>query len=229
MMGLILAGDVREEVYTVQLHMLDKVLAACERAETDTLPPGTAPTGMLPWVKFEKTMRSVMPLKRDDLLEEVLQSAREQQPNGYAVEKKGEVETIRYHSCCATLSASHSIALSFRYTMLFEEDREFNQGPFAEALRDQYVGERDDWLQDLHDAVCGILADANPEHAAADCISPDVAPLSAADYRRAILSFDSGKPSKEVERCVCVPARVGWMGRRSQVTVLMLGCCISGI
>ena len=44
---------------------------------------------MLPWDKFEKTLRSVLSVKRDDLFEEVLEAARQQQVNGTAVEKKG--------------------------------------------------------------------------------------------------------------------------------------------
>jgi hypothetical protein len=96
MLGLILAGELREEVYTQQLHMMDLVFAACERAELDSLPAGAPPTGVLPWAKFEKTVRSVLPLKADDLFEEIMKAAREKQPNGNAVEMKGEVEYIKY-------------------------------------------------------------------------------------------------------------------------------------
>ncbi len=95
MLGLILAGELREEVYTQQLHMLDVVSTACERAELDSLPTGTQPSGILPWDKFEKTLCSVLPVKRDDLFEELLEAARQQQVNGIAVEKKGDVETIK--------------------------------------------------------------------------------------------------------------------------------------
>ncbi len=95
MLGLILAGELREEVYTQQLQLLDLVFAACERAELDGLPAGAQPTGVLTWAKFEKTVRNVLPLKADDLFEQVMQSAREQQPNGWAVEMKGEVEYIK--------------------------------------------------------------------------------------------------------------------------------------
>ena len=94
-LALILAGEMREEVYTQQLHVLDVVSAACERAELDSLPTGKQPSGILPWDKFEKTLRSVLSVKRDDLFEEVLEAARQQQVNGTAVEKKGDVETIK--------------------------------------------------------------------------------------------------------------------------------------
>ncbi len=95
MLALILAGELREEVYTQQLHMLEAVSTACERAELDSLPAGTQASGVLPWDKFEKTLRTVFSVKRDDLLEEVLEAARQQQVNGIAVEKKGGVETIK--------------------------------------------------------------------------------------------------------------------------------------
>jgi hypothetical protein len=95
MLGLILAGDVREEVYTQQLHVLDTVLAACERCEAEALAQGAQLTGALPWAKFERTVRSVLPLKRDDLLEEALQAARGQQLNGSAIERRADVEFIK--------------------------------------------------------------------------------------------------------------------------------------
>ena len=95
MLGLILAGELREEVYTQQLHMLDLVLAACERAELDSLAVGAAAVGVLPWANFEKVVRSLFPLKQDALLDQVLQAAREEQPGGSAVEKKGSVEMIK--------------------------------------------------------------------------------------------------------------------------------------
>jgi hypothetical protein len=84
--------------------------------------------------------------------------------------------------------------------MLFEEDREFNQGPFAEALRDQYVDERNEWLDDLQRAVHDLLRAAQPDNAGLDDTALDMLPLAAQDFRRAILAFDGCKPEKEVER-----------------------------
>lgn len=204
MLGLILAGELREEVYTQQLHMLDLVLGACERAESDGLPAGTQLTGVLPWTKFEKTVRCALPLKRDDLFEKILESAREQQLNGNAVEKIGDVESIKYVYCLQSINLASDMMLLHRYRMLFEEDREFNQGPFAEALRDQYIEERNDWLADLQSTVHEILTAADPENAKLDSSSLDMLQLTAADFKRAILSFDNGKTEKEVDRYVCV-------------------------
>jgi hypothetical protein len=86
--------------------------------------------------------------------------------------------------------------------MLFEEDREFNQGPFAEALRDQYIDERNDWLEELRDTLHEFLVDANPANAQLDAASLDMILMTAEDFRRAILIFDGSKPMKEIERCV---------------------------
>ena len=36
---------------------------------------------------------------------------------------------------------------------LFAEDKDFNQGPFAEMVRDQHLEERDEYLQDLEAAL----------------------------------------------------------------------------
>ncbi len=88
-----------------------------------------------------------------------------------------------------------------RYRMLFEEDREFNQGPFAEALRDQYVDERTEWLEDLQRAVHELLRGSAADNAALEDTALDMMPLAAADFRRAILAFDGCKPEKELERC----------------------------
>jgi hypothetical protein len=86
-----------------------------------------------------------------------------------------------------------------RYGMLFEEDREYNQGPFAEALRDQYVDERNNWLEDLSDAILESRAAADAQTAELDSLSPDIQ-LSAEDFKRAILAFDKDKPEKEIDR-----------------------------
>lgn len=96
------------------------------------------------------------------------------------------------------------MTLPHSYRMLFEEDREFNQGPFAEALRDQYIEERNDWLADLQSSIHEILAAADPENAKLDSSSLDMLQLTAADFKRAILSFDYGKTEKEVDKYVCL-------------------------
>jgi branched-subunit amino acid ABC-type transport system permease component len=96
MLGLILAGELREEVYTQQLQMVDQIMAALERAELDMVSSASQVSGVLPWAKFEHTVRSLFPVKRDDLLEEVLQAARQQQPTGFPMETKGDVETIKF-------------------------------------------------------------------------------------------------------------------------------------
>ena len=85
--------------------------------------------------------------------------------------------------------------------MLFEEDREYNQGPFAEALRDQYVDERNNWLEDLRNAILEMRGATDLANAELDTLSPDIQ-LSAEDFKRAILIFDRGKPDKEINRCV---------------------------
>jgi hypothetical protein len=91
--------------------------------------------------------------------------------------------------------------------MLFEEDREFNQGPFAEALRDQYVDERNAWLEDLRDALHERLIASDPANAELDAASLDMLQLTAADFKQAILDFDGSKPEKEIDRCTRVDAK----------------------
>jgi hypothetical protein len=86
--------------------------------------------------------------------------------------------------------------------MLFEEDREFNQGPFAEALRDQYVDERNDWLEDLRDTIHEFLVAANPANAQLESASLNMLQITAEEFRKAILVFDASKPEKEINKYV---------------------------
>jgi hypothetical protein len=97
--------------------------------------------------------------------------------------------------------------------MLFEEDREFNQGPFAEALRDQYVDERNAWLEDLRDALHARVVAADPTKCDLDVSSLDMLQLTAADFKQAIMEFDGGKTEKEIDRCVRGSGRPGARAR----------------
>lgn len=40
-----------------------------------------------------------------------------------------------------------------RYAALFEEDREGNQGEFAECIRDQFIQEREEYLAEIQESI----------------------------------------------------------------------------
>lgn len=49
--------------------------------------------------------------------------------------------------------------LCVEYKKLFEEDRELNQGPFVEELRDQYIEERQSYVEELEVAISAVAID----------------------------------------------------------------------
>jgi len=50
-----------------------------------------------------------------------------------------------------------------RYTHLFQEDKDMNQGPFAEMVRDQHLEEREEYLQDIEEALLERAKGKTPE------------------------------------------------------------------
>jgi len=61
---------------------------------------------------------------------------------------------IRFNKLKRTLAKEEAAASSkVHYVHLFAEDKDFNQGPFAEMMRDQHLEERDEYLSDLDEAL----------------------------------------------------------------------------
>eukprot|EP01086_Lenisia_limosa_P008836 TRINITY_DN3124_c0_g1_i2.p1 TRINITY_DN3124_c0_g1~~TRINITY_DN3124_c0_g1_i2.p1 ORF type:complete len:207 (+),score=42.09 TRINITY_DN3124_c0_g1_i2:23-622(+) len=74
---------------------------------------------------------------------------------------------------------------SILYAKLFMEDAEGNQGYFAEEVRDQHVNEREDYIEEIEEAIREFDTDRTGE-----------APVS--DIRKAMTSIDPKKPEQEI-------------------------------
>jgi hypothetical protein len=74
------------------------------------------------------------------------------------------------------------------YEWLFSEDRELNQGPFAECLRDQYLQERQEWIDELDLKLQSLSAS-----------SADSSLTSKAQLIEAMKGIDKGKTKKEID------------------------------
>merc|ERR1712010_329150 len=60
---------------------------------------------------------------------------------------KSDVRFNKLKRCLAKEEAAKGNIV--HYVHLFAEDKDFNQGPFAEMVRDQHVDERDEYVSDL--------------------------------------------------------------------------------
>uniref|UniRef100_A0A7S3G9G2 Translin-associated factor X-interacting protein 1 N-terminal domain-containing protein n=1 Tax=Palpitomonas bilix TaxID=652834 RepID=A0A7S3G9G2_9EUKA len=89
------------------------------------LSDGGSVTGLLSRFDIERVLREQFPLKSNEQFEEIIESMQQDQPG------EGMV----------------------KYAALFEEDREGNQGEFAECIRDQFIQEREDYLKELEECL----------------------------------------------------------------------------
>jgi hypothetical protein len=81
------------------------------------------------------------------------------------------------------------------YENLTEEDRDGNQGEFIEAVRNQYIEEREAYVSELFDA----LLDRSEATLGPNAHSP---PITVPAAREAILAVDPAKPAEELGRLV---------------------------
>ena len=100
------------------------------------------------------------------------------------------------------------------YERLFEEDRERNQGPFAEALRSQYIAEREDVVAALSHA----LDEKNPpaeelQPAAVATILKSLLWHKPAAFRLSILTFAFGAQNEKELKSKSLPCNDEFMKR----------------
>jgi len=64
---------------------------------------------------------------------------------------------VRFNKLKRALGKEEAAAGAFiSYIHLFKEDKDGNQGPFAEGIRDQHVEEREEYLNDIETALCDV-------------------------------------------------------------------------
>jgi hypothetical protein len=152
-----------EAVYYDQTAFLQKVLI--DMQSLDYKENGGKMTGSILIPKFKSHLNGNFKFKSASRINAIFKSSLEIHPAGNPVDNG-----------------------AIMYDLLFSEDREFNQGPFAECLRDQYLQERQEWIDELDLKVQSIAA-ANSDSTLA----------SKAQVVDAIKGIDKGKSKKEID------------------------------
>ena len=119
----ILTGELSEEVYWDQIKIVKDVIKLLTSVDTQ-LHSGKA-TGKVPRQDVKASLRAYFAHKKEEDLVELEEALDTDQPDGNMI----DIEK------------------------LFEEDRDFNQGEFAEALRDQHLKSRVEFLDSLQRAL----------------------------------------------------------------------------
>ena len=117
-----------EVIYHDECDMIDNVMNALQAADMNATKTDSASgkvTGRLKKDVFLKTLRQCFPLKTNVRFNQIKR----------ALSKEDAAEGKVVH-----------------YVNLFREDVNGDQGPFAEAVRDQHVEEREEYLEDLDEA-----------------------------------------------------------------------------
>ena len=160
----ILNGELDEEVYHDQLDMLENLEENFAREDLKRngkkAPSGVKkPSGKLKRVHFWQVVRRLFPAKSEERLYEL---------------SKGLEEDVQG-------------AKLITYKAIMAEDSEGNQGEFVETLRQQYLDERREYVEDMKEAL--LLEDRD-----------NTGKVNAVQARNAFRVFDRNKSSKEVEQ-----------------------------
>jgi len=117
-----------QAVYHDESDMIDGLMEALQEADIDATKGGESAgyvSGRLLKESFIKTLRGYFPIKTN----------------------------VRFNQMKRGLSKEDAAqGKSVHYIHLFREDVNGDQGPFAEAVRDQHVEEREEYLEDLQEA-----------------------------------------------------------------------------
>ncbi|KAL3145195.1 Translin-associated factor X-interacting protein 1 [Trebouxia sp. C0010 RCD-2024] len=126
----ILRGEVKEEVYVEQIQLQEELEAL--------------------FIQLDKAKgRATSSLNKGELGDALKAFFRVGQPGGKTEDRHDEL----MQALDEDQPGSKVI-----YKKLFEEDREYNQGEFAEAVRDQFLNERIEYYKELEDAIANAAA-----------------------------------------------------------------------
>jgi hypothetical protein len=152
-----------EAVYYDQTAFLQKILIDLQTLDYKENMGKMLGIILLP--KFGHSLQELFKFKSASRVTKILKSAKEIHPAGNPLDNGG-----------------------IRYEYLFSEDREMNQGPFAECLRDQYMQERQEWIDELDLKLQSLTA-----------VSADTSVVTKAQVVEAIKNIDKGKKKKEID------------------------------
>jgi len=119
----VIEGEYDQALYWDEFDMLEEVSSTFQKEDVKE---NSKVTGKLMKNKFLAAMRRIFPLKT-------------------------EVRHNRLKRCLAKEDAAQGSKVG--YVAVFSEDKNGDQGPFAEMVRDQYKEERDEYLDDLRDVL----------------------------------------------------------------------------
>jgi hypothetical protein len=122
----VFSGEVREEVYYEQIQLqteIEDLMVSIDRGSGEE-------NGKIAKSEFFAGLKSY-----------------------FRVGHQGGKSHIRFEQLVAALEKDQPDEESVEYKSLFEEDREYNQGEFAETVRDQMLEERIEYFKDLEEAL----------------------------------------------------------------------------
>jgi len=122
----VFSGEVREEVYYEQIQLqaeIEDLMASIDRGSGEE-------NGKIAKSEFFAGLKSY-----------------------FRVGHQGGKSHNRFEQLVAALEKDQPDEDSVEYKKLFEEDREYNQGEFAETVRDQMLEERIEYFKDLEEAL----------------------------------------------------------------------------
>jgi len=125
----IMEGEFDQAVYWDEFEMLSGLSTVFQKLDTSE---NKKVTGKLPKSKFLSALKKFFPLKT-------------------------EVRYNRMKRCLAKEDAAEGNKVE--YIKLFAEDKNGDQGPFAEMVRDQHKDEREEYITDLGEALRRLSAD----------------------------------------------------------------------
>ena len=130
MFKLVVEGKVDEEVVDDQNKIVQSLRAAMRKADADR--NGGKFSEHLPVDALGHTVRVVFPAKNQVRVEELLGATQEAHPTGVGTAEAVPAQDGRV-----------------RYELLFKEDANSASGPFLEAVRSQYLQERNEFLAEV--------------------------------------------------------------------------------
>lgn len=158
----VMTGDLDESVYWEEFEMMDGLMQLLHKL--DMAENSAKVTGKLPKSTLLKALRKWFPSKSD----------------------------IRFNKLKRCLSKEDAVkGNTVHYVHLFAEDKDFNQGPFAEMVRDQHSDERGEYLLDLKLSL--------EEQSGSKRLDAEV---TAAQCLEALAEMDPKKPQKARESYV---------------------------
>ena len=152
----VMMGTLDDDVYYDQMKMLDNTKKAI--AEFCTDPKGKPKKGKPSKPDLIKIVQELFPYKDEKDIAALKDALDRDHPK-----KKGAV----------------------KWKELFEEDREGNQLAFVETLRDQHLQDREDYFQELEEAICAYDPDSDGD-------------VTVPQLKQAFKSVDPNKPEDEM-------------------------------